>query len=126
MKTKVLFLLFAMSSVALNCFAQDVPQPNNEPDAIFGGLTGDGGIKSGSVSASAYICQQVITIYIDWYAGYADIYVEDEDGNEVADDTIYVNGHASTQLNVSTLPSGTYTLYIKLRNGSIFSGSFQI
>ena len=80
MKTKVLFLLFAMSSVALNCFAQDVPQPNNEPDAIFGGLTGDGGIKSGSVSASAYICQQVITIYIDWYAGYVDIYVEDEDG----------------------------------------------
>ena len=122
MKKLLLLLALVANGFACNCYAQVVPidpTPIGDPPSVPDP-------KSLLPEASAYLNQGVVTVSIDWYAGYADIYVEDEDGNEVADDTIYVNGHASTQLNVSTLSSGTYTLYIKLRDGSIFSGSFQI
>ena len=128
MKKLLLLLTLVANGFACNCYAQTPPSPEENPENIFiSGAHGQiGDPKSMNIEVSAYLNQGVVTVSIDWYAGYADIYVEDEDGNEVADDTIYVNGHASTQLNVSTLSSGTYTLYIKLRDGSIFSGSFQI
>ena len=128
MKKLLLLLALVANGFACNCYAQ-VVVPTGGGVIINGGGENppvDTDPKSLNAIVSAYLNQETITVSIDWYAGYADIYVEDEDGNEVADDTIYVNGHASTQLNVSTLSSGTYTLYIKLRDGSIFSGSFQI
>ena len=77
-------------------------------------------------SIYAYIEDGTLTISIERYLGYVSTSIEDANGTEVDSGCEYINGASTYVMNVSSLTTGTYTVYFVFANGIEYYGEFEI
>ena len=118
-----LFCGFAL--VNINCQAQ-----NKKTIPIIHG-TGNAGNPTGLETDVPFVSAEYdaddLTIFIENYAGNADILIMRNFGHQVVyDSTDYLSPLSPVEIDISGYSAGSYSIYILLDGGEMYSGEFLI
>lgn len=121
MKTKHLMLLLLLSAMSVTMKAQTPPPPDGIP------LNPPGDPRPKSLTeVKAYYTSDTLTVSITGYYGDMEVTVEDATSSTVqTTQTEYVFGQGMITLDIHSLASGYYVLYIRLDNDEEYVGYFS-
>lgn len=121
-KSLLLLVLFCgLFNCTMPCFAD-----NSKTTLDVVKLPKGAGPRTPEPSIYAYIEDGVLTVNIGRYLGYVSTTIEDSSNTEVDNDIEYINGTSTYVMNVSSLISGTYTVYFVFSDGREYYGTFTV
>lgn len=85
-----------------------------------------GGPRASGSSVEASASGDELTVDINRYLGNVQVTVTALDGSSRTSNTYYINGHTSFTMDFTGYNTGSYSISIRLQNGTVYSGSFRM
>lgn len=128
---RILFLFALISGFLPICvntaYAQNHDKENIPITYGTGGVDNPTGLNQLNISFSAEYDTSTLTISVSNYEGGAEILILRNPGHHVAYDCMeYLSPSSPLDIDISSYPSGSYSICIILDNLGIYSGEFRI